>query len=67
MDMQPVQSSNLDAVGYDPDTQTLAIRFKSGRTYEYGSVPESEYQALISAGSVGQYFSQNIKGVYAEK
>jgi hypothetical protein len=64
MTMQPVSSSNLAAVGYDPETQTLAIEFKSGGTYEYYDVPQQVFDGLLSAASHGQYFQSNIRGSY---
>lgn len=65
--MRPVQSSNLAAVGYDPETLTLSIQFQSSpRVYNYRKVPEDEYQALMAAQSVGRYFIQNIKDQYDE-
>ena len=64
--MTPLASSNLDAYEYDPDQQKLTIRFKSGRSYSYGSVPETVAEGLGSASSPGQYFNASIKNVYAE-
>lgn len=64
--MTPLASSNLDAYEYDAATQTLTIRFKSGRSYTYGSVPESIADGLGSARSPGQYFNSSIKNVYSE-
>lgn len=64
MTMQPVNSSNIAAIGYDPETQTLAIEFRSGGTYEYYDVPEQVFQGLRSAASHGQYFQNNIRGRY---
>ena len=64
MDLTPVSSSMIAAVGYDAEKQSLAVQFNNGRIYNYGGVPEAEYENLISAGSVGQYFAQNIKNVY---
>jgi hypothetical protein len=64
MNLQPVNSSNINAIGYDSDTQTLTVEFKSGGTYEYYDVPESEFESLRTASSVGQYFQNNIRGRY---
>jgi hypothetical protein len=47
MTMQPVNSSNIAAIGYDPETQTLAIEFRSGGTYEYYDVPEQVFEGLM--------------------
>lgn len=60
----PVHSSNLASVGYDPDSQLLEIRFRSGRTYSYSGVPESRYQGLMAAYSKGSYFADHIKDRY---
>lgn len=58
-------SSNIAGVGYDADTQELAIRFHSGRTYTYANVPVEQYEGLMSAASKGQYFIDNIRDAYA--
>jgi len=61
MEMIPVESSNVAAIGYDPVTATLRVQFIKGRTYEYYSVPEHLYQGLIDAGSKGQFLDIYIK------
>lgn len=62
MQMIPVSSSNLSAVGYEH--QTLYVSFNSGGTYAYSGVPESVYRGLMSAGSHGSYFASHVKNVY---
>jgi hypothetical protein len=64
MQMTPVESSNIVAVGYDAPTQELQVQFKNGLTYSYRGVPPSEYQSLIGAHSVGSYFMANIRPHY---
>lgn len=61
MNLIPVNSSDLRAVGYDADTQTLQISFKNGGLYEYKNISESMYRELISAPSKGKYFSHYIR------
>ncbi|MFC0772667.1 KTSC domain-containing protein [Terrimonas alba] len=61
MEMIPVSSSNLSAVGYDYDTSTLRIEFLKSGTYIYQGVPAEVYEGLLAAGSKGQYFDQFIK------
>ncbi|WP_080629319.1 KTSC domain-containing protein [Leptospira santarosai] len=56
-----VSSSDLRSVGYDPNTSTLEIEFKGSEVYQYSAVPQSVYQSLLSAGSHGKFFHQNIK------
>ena len=64
MTLQPVNSSNLAGVGYDAESQTLTIEFRKSDTYEFYDVPESVYQELMSAGSLGEYFANSIRGKY---
>ncbi len=61
MNRMPVSSSNLRAVGYDPDTRTLEVEFLNGGLYSYSGVPASVYAGLMSASSHGSYFNVNIK------
>lgn len=60
----PVVSSNLASVGYDPESQILEIEFNSGRIYHYFNVPEHVYDDLLSAESIGKFFSAEIKDTY---
>lgn len=57
-------SSNLDAMRYDPETQVLEVRFKSGKTYPYNGVPQAIAEGLETASSPGSFFAQNIKGQF---
>jgi hypothetical protein len=56
-----VRSSNLRSVGYDPDSMVLEVEFHGGGIYQYMSVPEDIYHALMRAPSKGSYFNQHIK------
>ena len=62
--MDPVNSSNLRAVGYNPMTETLTIQFHSGHIYEYYYVPQYMYDGLMSAPSKGKYHHRYIKNSY---
>ncbi len=59
--MVPVESSNIDSVGYDDATQTLRIKFLNGGQYEYTPVEPSRYKAMKVAKSVGSFFFTYIK------
>jgi hypothetical protein len=61
MEMTPVSSSNLAAVGYDNESATLRIQFLHGGIYDYQGVPADIYEGLINAGSKGQFFDKFIK------
>ena len=64
LNRQPVQSSNLRSVGYDPDTNTLEIEFHHGGLYLYFDVPQNMYEGLMSAPSHGEFHAQYIKNRY---
>lgn len=64
MDRTPVSSSTLISVGYDDATQTLEVEFAGGSLYQYFDVPSTVHIELLGAGSVGQYFSQNVRNSY---
>lgn len=64
--MQPVESSNIGAIGYDPDTLTMHIEFrgkngKPPRLYEYQGVSPVQHAALLKADSVGSHFHAHIR------
>jgi hypothetical protein len=64
MQRQPVKSSQIRSVGYDPAEQVLEIEFHSGGVYRYFGVPTTVHTALLRARSRGKYFEAHIKGVY---
>ena len=64
MRRDPVVSSNIASVGYDPGSRALEICFNNGRVYQYFGVPAHLHRALMSASSHGQFLNQQIKGSY---
>ena len=58
---QPVSSSNIRSIGYDSKSRTLEVEFHNGSIYRYFDVPESIYNALMSASSHGSFFHRHIK------
>ncbi len=62
--LEPVTSTNLDAIGYDLERSILAVRFKSGIVFHYASVPTGAALALFEAESKGRCYSKDIKGKY---
>jgi protein involved in ribonucleotide reduction len=47
-----VESSHLDELKYDDDTQILEITFNNGSTYRYKSVPKSVYKELAEEQNI---------------
>ena len=61
MDYVPVSSSTLESVGFDGDTQTLAITFRNGTEYHYYNVPMYIFEGIRSASSPGRAFDETVK------
>ena len=59
-----VISSMVRSVGYDERHSLLEIEFASGKIYQYEAVPEEAYRGLMSAGSKGHYFAEQIDGKF---
>ena len=58
-------STSIDEASYIPDQSELILKFKpSGKRYSYQGVESETYYALTRAPSAGQYFNQNIRGIY---
>ena len=62
----PVESSMIQAVGYDPKTHILEVVFNSGQTYCYEDVPPEVHQELMAAESKGRYMRAAIIGMYPD-
>jgi hypothetical protein len=59
-----VDSTNLQAVGFDKQSKTMRILFNEGAMYDYFGVPEKVHGSLMEADSLGSFFQQNIVGRY---
>lgn len=64
MDMIPVSSSAIAAIGYDPATRRMKIRFVLGHTYDFCRVPAHVSQGLLHARSKGTYYNDHIRDRY---
>lgn len=65
MEMIPVKSSLIVAVGHDPASSKLRVKFNSGGLYEYHNVPAATHERLIKSASIGKAFGEFIKGAHA--
>lgn len=61
MQMEPVESSAITAVGYEPKSKLLAVQFTNGDTYHYQNVPQHVHEELMSAPSIGGHFHKHIR------
>jgi len=63
-EMQMVDSSNIEAVGYDAENAEIYVRFLSGSTYVYTGAEQAVFEGLLHADSIGSYFNREIKNTY---
>jgi len=64
MQMIKVNSSAMDAIGYDPSARRMTIRFNQGSSYDFCNVPQSVFDGLLNAYSKGSFYNDNIKDRY---
>lgn len=67
--LQDVQSSQIHSIGFDAESNTLAIRFYRGygrdqvpgSLYHYANVTAEDFAAFRDAESLGKHFGKHIK------
>lgn len=59
-----VASSNVDSVGHDPATDTLAVKFHNGSEYHYHGVSAADHTELLRAPSFGKHLVENFVGKF---
>jgi hypothetical protein len=57
-------STVIHSASYDEETEELAIRLRTGRTYIYRGVAEWVYDELRTADSAGRYYNLRIRDAY---
>lgn len=67
--LEPVESNQVGAIGYDPATKTLAVQFRRGARaiYHYANVERDTFEEFRGAESIGTYFGQHLKALPFEK
>ena len=61
-EFERVESSNIEAVKYEPERKTMTVRFNSGGVYEYDNVPKHKHTQMMGAKSKGKFLNQHVKG-----
>jgi lysyl-tRNA synthetase class 2 len=59
-----LRSTHLATADYDPDRQTLDVKFRTGKVYRYFDVPAAVFDELLAAPSAGRYFNTKIRERY---
>ncbi len=64
---EPVESSNIERIGYNRKQSILRIVFQGGRAYDYPLVTERDFDELMAADSKGSFFNRRIKPLYPHR
>lgn len=62
--LNPVSSSNIQAIGFDDEKKILAVQFHSGAIFHYAGVEPDLALDLVNADSIGRFYTKNIKGKF---
>lgn len=62
VDLTPVQSRNIAAIGHDCDKNEMHVQFKNGRTGIYGNVVQKMFDEMLAAESIGGHHRSKFYG-----
>jgi hypothetical protein len=61
MEMKPISSGKLRAIGYDARQRLLQVQLDDGSMLQYRGVGEEAWRRLSTAGSTWSYYRDNIE------
>jgi hypothetical protein len=64
MEMKSVKSSNVESIGYDSSTKTMAVKYLNGGLYHYEGVPSEVHENLMASKSIGSTLARSVIGKY---
>jgi len=67
MEMTFVEAKMLSYVGYNEETQVLAIEFCRGPVHVYNDVPKTIFEGLLLSPAVDDYFNENIRNSFKNR
>ena len=59
-----VDSTNIEAIGYDAANSELHIQFLKTGLYVFHEVTQEAFDEFMASDSKGSYFNRDIKPVY---
>lgn len=62
VDLKPVKSSNIKAIGHDG--ADLHVEFANGGRYSYAGVPGELHQRLMQTDSPGKFLRAHVVGKF---
>lgn len=67
VEMKPVFSSHIAAIGYDPDAQILFVDYQNGNHGAYGDVPADVARDVMQAPSIGSAIHRQVRNRFGFK
>ena len=67
LEMSQVESRIIAYAGYDEEKKSLMLEFCRGSAYLYTGVPNSVFEALMSAEAIDDYFNENIRNSFENR
>lgn len=67
MEMKPIHSGKLRAIGYDARARILQIKFDTGDTLQYSGVGEDLWRRLSNSGAAWSFYRDNIEEEFTAK
>ena len=68
MKLIPIEnSSNIKAVGYDPERREMRVQFVGGQIYTHADVPVIAHAKFIASPSKGSHYHDHFRGKYGVK
>lgn len=61
MEMKPINSGKLRAIGYDARARILQVKLDTGDTVQYSGVGEDLWRRLSSSGAAWSFYRDNIE------
>jgi hypothetical protein len=62
VELVDVESSNVRAIGYNPEVKLLRIVYRDGVVYDHEDITAEFHAALMAAPSKGKFIARHLKG-----
>lgn len=67
MEMKPIHSGRLRAVGYDASTRLLQVQLDDGTTLQYSAVGDEVWRRLSTSAAAWSFYRDNIEEEYTAR
>jgi hypothetical protein len=67
MEMKPINSGKLRAIGYDARGRILQVKLDTGDTLQYSGVGEDLWRRLSNSGAAWSFYRDNIEEEFTAK